>query len=493
MSAGADSPPPSRAPSLHPVGPIPPDAAGAEADALRVAQAVREAGGRALIVGGYVRDRMLLGVSEGDPDLEVFGLSARRLERALAPLGKVHRVGRSFPVLRIGGMAVEVALPRRESKTGPGHLGFEVAADPDLTFPEAARRRDLSLNAMGLDPLTGELLDPYRGAEALAARTMRATDAAKFPEDPLRGLRVAAFASRFRFEADTDLARLCSELDLSELSAERIYDELGKILRGEEPSRGLRFLAETDLLRFFPELAALRGAGSEAEPERGGGAFGRTLGALDRAAALPNPDADDRMPLLYAVLCHDFGRGRPGANGNPPEPERAAAGARLATGFLERIRAPRALTLVVAALVRHQETPARYGGQPASRAAFCRLARELDAAGTTAEKLLQFAEVLAPAGNDAGNDAGKDAAGTDDGAREEGGFPEGDAFREAAEAAGVFRKPPVAAVTGKRVLARGIAPGKHVGRILQRCRDLQDETGETDPERILDRVLAEEP
>lgn len=474
MSAGADTPP-SRPPSLHPVGPIPPDATGPEADALRVARTVREAGGRALIVGGYVRDRMLRGVSDGEPDLEVFGLPARQLERALRPLGKVHRVGRSFPVLRIGGMAVEVALPRRESKTGPGHLGFEVAADPGMTFPEAARRRDLSLNAMGLDPLTGELLDPYGGAEALAAGQMRATDAAKFPEDPLRGLRVAAFASRFRFGADADLARLCAELDLSELSAERIYDELGKVLRGAEPSRGLRFLAETDLLRFFPELAALRDAGN---------AFGRTLRALDRAATVEGMEPAPKTTLLYAVLCHDFGAGRPAGNGDPAESERAAAGARLATGFLERIRAPRALTLEVAALVRRQEAPARYGGQRASRAAYCQLARELDAAGTTAEKLLRFAQVLAPAGTDAG--------GAGDGARVRGAFPEGEAFREAAEAAGVFRGPPVAAVTGKRVLARGIAPGKRVGRILQRCRDLQDETGETDPERILDRALTEE-
>lgn len=484
MSAGADTPP-SRPPSLHPVGPIPPDATGPEADALRVARTVREAGGRALIVGGYVRDRMLRGVSDGEPDLEVFGLPARQLERALRPLGKVHRVGRSFPVLRIGGMAVEVALPRRESKTGPGHLGFEVAADPGMTFPEAARRRDLSLNAMGLDPLTGELLDPYGGAEALAAGQMRATDAAKFPDDPLRGLRVAAFASRFRFGADADLARLCAELDLSELSAERIYDELGKVLRGAEPSRGLRFLAETDLLRFFPELAALREAGSDAGPGgRAGDAFGRTLRALDRAAAVAGMEAAPKTTLLYAVLCHDFGAGLPAGNGDPAGSAWAAAGARLATEFLERIRAPRALTLEVAALVRRQEAPARYGGQRASRAAYCRLARELDAAGTTAEKLLRFAEVLAPAGTDAG--------GAGDGARERGTFPEGEAFREAAEAAGVFRGPPVAAVTGKRVLARGIAPGKRVGRILQRCRDLQDESGETDPERILDRALTEE-
>ena len=488
MSAGADSPK-SRSPSsllpdslrpnsLRPVGPIPEDATGGEADALRVARAVREAGGRALIVGGYVRDRMLLGVSEGDPDLEVFGLPARQLERALRPLGRVHRVGRSFPVVRIGGMAVEVALPRRESKTGPGHLGFEVAADPGMTFAEAARRRDLSLNAMGLDPLTGELLDPYGGAEALAAGRMRATDAGKFPEDPLRGLRVAAFASRFGFEADADLARLCSELDLSELSAERLYDELRKVLLGKEPSRGFRFLAETDLLRFFPELGAPRGSVSDRDP------FAKTLRALDRAAATEVPEPNAKIALLYSVLCHDLGRALPGADGNgsgtdagcEAAKERAAAGARLVAGFLERLRAPRAVTLEAAALVRRQEAPRRFGRQRAPRAAYCRLARELDTAGTSAERLLRLAAILARAGADG---------------KPEGGFPEGDAFRDAAEAAGVFGGPPVDAVTGKTVLARGIPPGRRVGRILERCREVQDETGETDPERLLDRVLPE--
>lgn len=472
MSAG-----PALSPELRPLGPIPEDAAGAEADALLVAKAVREAGGRALIVGGYVRDRMLLGESGGEPDLEVFGLPAPRLERTLRRLGRVRRVGRSFPVLRVGGLSVEVALPRRESKIAPGHRGFEVAADPEMTFAEAARRRDLSLNAMGLDPLTGELLDPYRGQEALAAGTMRATDAAKFPEDPLRGLRVAAFASRFGFEADDALKRLCSELDLSELSAERILDELEKALLGRRPALAFRFLAETGLLRYFPELDALRGAPAPA----GGDAFEAALRALEAAAGMETSGPEEVRALRFAALCRDFGR--PAAVGErPPErgdaftpDSRATAGAARAEAFLDRLRAPKALTAEVTALVLHQSAPADYPRAGAPRSAYCRLARELGEAGTTTERLLRLAE----AARDAESPAPE--------------FPAGGAFRERALAAGVFRRPPKDAVTGKQVLARGIRPGKIVGRILTKCRELQDETGESDPDRLLDRVLRDLP
>lgn len=441
-----------------------------------MAAAVRQAGGRVLVVGGFVRDGML-GQPTGEPDLEVFGLSVRELERTLRPLGKVRRIGRAFPVLRIGGLGLEVALPRRESKTGPGHLGFEVVVDPNLSFREAARRRDLTLNAMGLDPLTGELFDPYGGERDLAAGVMRATDPAKFPEDPLRGLRVAAFASRFGFTADEALRRLASGLDLSELSPERILDELGKILHGREPSRGFRFLAATGLLRFLPEVDALRGTPQDPEWHPEGDVFEHTLLALDRAAELGPDDPEARRTLLFATLCHDLGkpattrrrRGRITAYAHD------AAGGPIARRFLERLRAPRALAEEVEALTRRHLAPAFYPRQGAKRAAYRRLARELAAAGTTLESLLRVATA--------------DQLGRTTEAALAGRFPEGEVFRAQAEAAGVFRGPPEDAVTGRHVLARNIPPGKAVGRILDRSREVQDASGEDDPERILDRVI----
>ena len=464
---------------LAPVGPIPEEAAGAAGDARRIALTVRRAGGRALVVGGFVRDGML-SLPTGEPDLEVFGLSVRDLERALRPLGKVRRIGRAFPVLRVGSLPLEVALPRRESKTGPGHLGFEVVVDPNMSFREAARRRDLTLNAMGLDPLTGELFDPYGGRRDLEAGVMRATDSGKFPEDPLRGLRVAAFASRFGFAADRELHRLCAELDLSELSPERILDELGKLLHGRRPSRGFRFLAATGLLRFLPEVDALRGVPQDPEWHPEGDVFEHTLLALDRATELAPEDADEERTLLFATLCHDFGkpattrkrRGRITAYAHD------AAGAPIARRFLERLRAPRALVDEVEALTRRHLAPAFYPRQGAKRAAYRRLAREMAAAGTTLEALLRVATA---------DQLGRATAGAL--ARR---FPEGQVFRERAETAGVFREPPDDAVSGRHVLARNVAPGKRVGRILDRSREVQDATGETDPEKILDRVISEE-
>jgi tRNA nucleotidyltransferase (CCA-adding enzyme) len=114
-----------------------------------LATAVRDAGGRALIVGGWVRDEML-GLSPKDLDLEVFGLPSARLLPLLERFGPVNTVGESFTVYKIGD--IDVSLPRRESKTGRGHKGFSVEGDPNLSVTEAARRRDFTINAISRDP-----------------------------------------------------------------------------------------------------------------------------------------------------------------------------------------------------------------------------------------------------------------------------------------------------------------------------------------------------
>ena len=196
-----------------------------DARSAEIAKAVRDAGGRAVVVGGCVRDH-LLGVRSKDVDIEVFGLGVERLEALLARFGKVHAVGRAFGVFRVGGIDVDFSLPRRDSKRGPGHRGFDVSPDPSLDFAEAARRRDLTVNSIGIDPLTGEVLDPHAGRSDLERRVLRATDPAHFCEDPLRGLRVAQLAARLEMTPDDALVALCRKLDLSDLSGERVFDEL---------------------------------------------------------------------------------------------------------------------------------------------------------------------------------------------------------------------------------------------------------------------------
>src|SRR5262245_23343074 len=123
--------------------------------AVDIAQAVRTRGGRALIVGGWVRDRQL-GCDAKDLDLEVYGIPTDELKKTLEAFGAVNTVGESFTVYKVGDL--DVSLPRRESKTGRGHKGFRVEGDPALSFKEAARRRDFTINAMSLDPLTDELI-----------------------------------------------------------------------------------------------------------------------------------------------------------------------------------------------------------------------------------------------------------------------------------------------------------------------------------------------
>src|SRR5712691_9691522 len=178
--------------------------------AREIAVAVRRTGGRALVVGGWVRDRLMghdstLRLGSGSTpscvegskniDLEVFGVAPDRLRQILESFDRVEAVGESFQVYKIGD--IDVSLPRRDSKSGRGHRGFAVTGDPSMTIEEAARRRDFTINAISWDPLDGQYLDPFHGREDLANRLLRVVDRSTFPEDSLRVLRAVQFAARF--------------------------------------------------------------------------------------------------------------------------------------------------------------------------------------------------------------------------------------------------------------------------------------------------------
>jgi len=222
-----------------------------------LADDLHRAGGRALLVGGAVRDH-LLGQASKDLDLEVFGLEPTEIERILRRHGKVNTVGRAFGVfkVRLGRHEIDVSLPRRDSKVGPGHRGIAVKGDPSMTVLEAARRRDLTINAILLDPRTGEVIDPVGGVADLQRRVLRAVDPSAFLEDPLRAVRVAQFAARLDFSVDPALVELCATAAVEELPPERIWTEWQKLLiRGQRPSLGLAFLRQARLnARLFPEL-----------------------------------------------------------------------------------------------------------------------------------------------------------------------------------------------------------------------------------------------
>jgi len=211
-------------------------------------------GGNLVFVGGCVRD-ILMQRTPKDFDAEVYGIAPEGLEKILRKFGPVKTIGKSFGVFYAMELGIEVAIPRMEKKIGQGHKGFEIFLDSTLEFKKASSRRDLTINSMGYDPLKDQLLDPWGGQEDLQAGILRATNPDSFGEDPLRALRVAQFAARFSMKPSDDLIHLCSKQDLSELPAERILEEMKKLLiKGVKPSYGLKFLRDAHLLHFFPEL-----------------------------------------------------------------------------------------------------------------------------------------------------------------------------------------------------------------------------------------------
>jgi len=224
-----------------------------------LAKRCRDAGGRALLVGGGVRDFLMDRVVK-DWDVEVHGIPQPELARILETLGRVNAVGRSFGVFKLSDRHVEVdvSLPRRDSKVGRGHRGIRVAGDPHMSPREAARRRDLTVNAIMQDVLTGEILDPWNGRSDLRARTLRPVDPDTFLEDPLRALRVVQLSARLEFHPTPDLIALCRKAELDALPAERLQEEWRKLLlKTQHPSLGLEVARTTEVLaRVFPEAAA---------------------------------------------------------------------------------------------------------------------------------------------------------------------------------------------------------------------------------------------
>jgi|SRR5215813_9208122 len=274
-----------------------------------IAEAVRADGGRALLVGGCVRDE-LMDKQPKDWDLEIYGIEPSNLRELLNRFGNVNVVGEAFTVYKLG-PHLDVSLPRRERKTGRGHRAFFIEGDPAMPIDEATSRRDFTINAILRDPLTGEILDPFHGREDLKKRIVRAVSPKTYGEDSLRVLRGAQFAARFEFDIDPQTVELSRSLDLSDLPAERIWGEFEKLLlRARRPSLGIDWLRRLGALdQLFPEIKALIDVPQEPEWHPEGDVFVHTLLTLDRARELiddlPYPK---QISVMLAALCHDFGK-----------------------------------------------------------------------------------------------------------------------------------------------------------------------------------------
>src|SRR6266852_2291935 len=276
---------------------------------MSLATAVRGAGGRALLVGGCVRD-LLMESEPTDWDLEVYGVEPLKLRALLDEFGPVNIVGEAFTVYKLGS-DLDISLPRRERKSGRGHRAFAIEGDPSMSIEDATRRRDFTINAILQDPLTEEIIDPFNGQADIKARVLRVVSNETFAEDSLRVLRAAQLAARFEFKIAAETIELCRAIDLTDLPSERVWAEMEKLLlRAQRPSIGLEWLQTLGAIdQLFPEIKALIDVPQDPEWHPEGDVFVHTKLVIDRARELIEalPYAK-QVTVMLAALSHDFGK-----------------------------------------------------------------------------------------------------------------------------------------------------------------------------------------
>ncbi len=420
--------------------------------ARRIADAVRRSGGRALFVGGWVRDR-LMGRDSKDIDVEVYGVAADRLRALLEPLGRVELVGESFQVFKMGD--VDVSLPRRESKAGRGHKGFAITGDPSMSIEDAARRRDFRVNAILWDPLTGEYLDPFDGRGDIDRRLLRVVDPRTFSDDSLRALRAIQFAARLAFALDDEAKALCRAMPLDDLPAERIWGEVEKLLLAPKPSIGLALALELGIVeKLWPEVKALDGCPQEREWHPEGDVWVHTLQVVDQARTriddLPRPQ---QIAMMLGAVCHDLGKPKTTkfSDGRIRSLDHEEQGVAPAMALLDRLNVHSidgydVRGQVAGITAQHLKPGAWYKVRDeVGDGAFRRLAAKVDL-----ELLARLAK--------------SDCLG-----REPGTFDctAMDWFLDRARQLGVEHKPPGPILLGRHLLELGLTPGPRIGGILK--------------------------
>lgn len=262
-----------------------------------------------MLVGGCVRDE-LMGAEPKDWDVEVYNIEPQKLREILDSFGRVDAVGEAFTVYKLEN-DLDIALPRRERKVGRGHRGFVIEGDTEMSFEEAARRRDFTINAILKDILTGEIIDPFDGRKDIEQKILRVVSRETFAEDSLRVLRAAQFAARFEFDIDAETVEICRAIDVTDLPKERIWGEFEKLLlKAEKPSIGLHRLYDLGVVeQLFPEMKALVGVPQQKEWHPEGNVDVHTLMVADEARKLIDDlPYSKQVTVMLGALCHDFGK-----------------------------------------------------------------------------------------------------------------------------------------------------------------------------------------
>lgn len=247
-----------------------------------------------IIVGGFIRDFLLL-IDSKDIDIEIYGISSFiELQNLLKEFGSVNIVGRSFGVCKLyfEDYDLDFSFPRRDNKIKNGHKGFEIEIDTTLDFKTAASRRDFTINSIGYDVTLKKILDPFNGINDLNNKILKAVDNDSFAEDPLRVLRAVQFSTRFELQIESNLFTTCKDMVLNnmleELPKERVFEEIKKLLLySKKPSKGF------ELLREF-----------------GSDIGGKNIYVLDEIAKQLTTNIQTNLILMLAALCYNFDENR---------------------------------------------------------------------------------------------------------------------------------------------------------------------------------------
>ena len=423
----------------------------------KIAKKLQNIDAKPIIVGGAVRD-YLLNKEIKDYDIEVFNIdSLEELQNILSEFGSVNIVGKSFGVvkLKVDNLEFDFSLPRVEKKINKGHKGFSVKLKPNISFKQAALRRDCTINAMGWDIVEKKLLDPFGGKKDLFTKTLQIVDKNSFIEDPLRVYRAVQFAARFNLKLSPQtkeaILKIKKSGELESLPKERIFSEFNKfLLKAKKPSIALELLKELNLLDYFLELKQIINVPQNPIYHSEGDVWTHTLMVVDNMAKLKPKNEKKALILLYSALTHDFGKavttkiidGKITAYGHE------IAGVKLSETFLKRLTNNQELIDEVKKLVRYHLAIPQFFRNGAKIGAIRRLATKVNIKDL---ELLARADFFGRGGNENKT------------------FEAGDWILQKAKELNCLNSAPKPLLGGKDLIALGLTPSKKFGDILKKA------------------------
>jgi tRNA nucleotidyltransferase (CCA-adding enzyme) len=468
--------------------------AGAFEKVVDFARAVEAAGGKALLVGGSVRDE-LMGIPPKDYDIEVYNIPPERLRELARSFGDVNEVGAAFGILkvRVGDIDIDVSLPRRESKTGRGHRDFAISADPYMSVKEAARRRDFTFNSLAKDILTGKIYDYFGGIRDIEQRILRVTDEERFRDDPLRVLRGVQFVGRFGLKVEDRTASIVREMrgELKYLPKERLREEWIKLfLKSRKPSLGLQAAMEWGIFHeMHPEVIELIKTPQDPEWHPEGNVWIHTLMVVDEAAKIIEEErlkGEGALIVMLAAFCHDFGKpyttreveGKIRAHGHEEAGMEPASRFLASIGIEASLREP-----VVKLVVEHLKPSMLYvqevlRGEKVTDGAIKRLAKRISPATLKQLTYVAKADHLGRGPFVDPREPEKSLMPLD--------YPAGNWLLERAAALGIYETKPMPVLFGRDLIAFGFQQGPLFGEVI-RAAERRHEEGFT-RDQILDLI-----